>query len=154
MSDFSIDDLDSSPEEGAGRLGDIYESCSQCNIYEKFTGKARLRLPEAKPHLLLYTVFLGIPASRATFPLRNRPRFPQIISYFPKNKSANKQDHASIHGDSLPLLTRRIVVSTAQDAQEFSVQVHNMKRIFIFIRGNHEIAINNIEEFLDFCIWY
>lgn len=86
MSDFSIDDLDSSPEEGAGRLGDIYESCSQCNIYKKFTGKARLHLPEAKPHLLLYTVFLGIPASRATFPLRDRPRFPQIISSFPEKK--------------------------------------------------------------------
>lgn len=80
--------------------------------------------------------------------------FRRLLVIFRKTKSANKQDHASIHGDSLPLLTRRIVVSTAQDAQEFSVQVHNMNRIFIFIRGNHEIAINNIEEFLDFCIWY
>lgn len=49
---------------------------------------------------------------------------------------------------------RRSVVSTAQDAQEFSVQAHNLNRIFTFIRGKREIAINNIEEFLDFCKWY
>lgn len=80
--------------------------------------------------------------------------FRRLSVLFKKKKSANKQDHASIHGDSLPLLMRCSVVSTAPDAQEFSVQVHNLNRISIFIRGKHEIAINNIDEFLDFCKWY